>query len=340
MRFLEFLHNTQCGIEAVTDTLLADFRAFELESVLENPRGRGSRRTAKQTVNEKLWAVYQLLEWMQGENLLPGDTIGVGTPFRVRVREAMGAGRGRGARGASRYPLLFRSVGAGSRHSIRLHVTREMFDQAIWELGSNPNPYLAARDALMLDIAGTVGLRRASIVSLDIQQFVREEVEATSQATVLVQPSVQKFDYDDEFRFPVDLALRILSFIENEREELLTARGAAGRARANSAIFLSHRDCARITERAFSKIVRDVFHDIGCEKGVSVHAGRRLFAVEAVESELDERLRLGLDTSVRSICAAVAQKLGHKNPDSVHAYVVAELSRRAAEARSHRASRD
>jgi hypothetical protein len=336
LRFLEYLNAQGMSMTTVTDALLREFRDAEVQCVLDNPRSNGLERRAQETVNDKLRTIYALLEWMQHKELLPPDWVGPTSRSAVRIERVVQA---RGNRVASRYPLVFPLTGVRSTHTRRLHVPRARFDEAVHLLASQPNAYLAARDSLLLDIADQVGLRRASINSLSVRQFPSKMLESVADATVSISPARQKFGYHNEFDFPVVLALRVVQFIQEERESLLRSLGAGARKRAGDSIFLSCKSARPLTDRAISQIASRAFRAVGCAKGVAVHAGRRLFAVESVEQEIEERLRQNLDTSTASICAAVALKLGHGNPASLHPYVVAALSRKAANDRHSRSKR-
>jgi len=200
-------------------------------------------------------------------------------------------------------------------------------DVAAQLMDANQEPYIRLRNALFVDIAATVGLRRGSINSLTIDQFVRRELQAVDAPTVRIRPASQKFGYENDFEFPVWLALQVCDFVEGARADLVE-RVHKGVSVTRNRVFLSSRAAKPMTDRAMSQVVSRAMRAIGAPKGSAVHVLRSYYANEQIELEIDHRLARGLDTGTAAISAAVSLRLGHRNPHSLFAYVARAQSRR------------
>lgn len=201
-------------------------------------------------------------------------------------------------------------------------------------MSRSSSEYRNLRDALIVDLATEVGLRVGSVVSLVDSDFDQAEIERTVDTTMLITPKRQKFSYENSFEVPIWLALRVCALVKL-RDELLKSKGKRV-AVAAGAIFVNELRCTPLTARAVSQQISEVLRSLGAPKGTSIHAFRGLFCTEEIESEIDERVRLGLDTSTASVSAAVALKMGHRDPMSLFHYVARALSLRAARERATR----
>jgi integrase len=181
-------------------------------------------------------------------------------------------------------------------------------------------PYVFHRNALWADIAEVVGFRRASICSLRITQFDRATLELEQGPVVLITPPSQKFGYQNDFQFPVWLALRVCEFDDRYRAPMLE-RKRVSKTKSQDRIFLSSRTGAPMTDRSMTRIMSQAMRSAGAPKGVAGHALRAKFCNDLIRSEYDARLEKGMDTSTLAIASAVAWRMGHRNPDSLFAYV-------------------
>lgn len=332
--FWKFLRADNRHIQSINDRFLARFRDEELQLVLSQPSSKGCERTAKTTVNQKLRSVYGWLWWLVDAGVSDANLIG---PNGCRVLSGGGAMSGaRTAKPAflmrATHPLLFTGTGASSKHRTAFEATPVIFDavtQAIMD--SARSEYVRVRDCLFLDVARHVGFRRGSIASLAVDQFDREKLIAHQKNTIRISPSSQKFGYSNAFEFPVWLALQLADFIDGARKQLLEKHGIS-EDRAPGEIFLSDRSCKPITLRAITQSIRPAMRACGAPKGAVIHVFRGLFANEAVDREIEYRVKRGLDTSTIAICAAVGLKLGHRNYMSLFAYVTQAQSRHGLEA--------
>lgn len=312
----------------LSDHFLEHFRNAQYEKVLVRAQSIGSKGAAKETVNGKLVSVYKWLEWMQEGGRIPKNTIGA---IDCRVTAYPRASASRGAHASSsggRYPLLYRRTGQGSKHRASLALTATQLEMVSEHLVEKRSEYVGMRDALVLDIAVETGMRRASINSLRASMFERSALVSQRGTTFSICPAIQKFNYEDDINFPVELGLRVLAFIEGPREDLLGAKSKFAK-NAGDRIFLSARNCSPMTDRALSQSLSAIMRAVGIGKGVALHAGRRAFATNRIQTETDRRVELGLDTSTASIAAAVSIEMGQRNPNSLFPYVAREQSRRA-----------
>lgn len=131
-----------------------------------------------------------------------------------------------------------------------------------------------------------------------------------------VRPSSQKFGYSNSFPVERGLATRILSYIEHERQEIVSRT----KSRAPE-IFLSHRSGKPLTAGAVSGIFNSARHALGWPAGAGLHAWRRGFANAYIEREIDARIELGLDTGGETIAMSLATALGQESMASQAAYI-------------------
>jgi integrase len=324
MAFLRYLDSEGVTVFSVTDHVLRDFRDAELLNVQSNPRSSGAPRKAKSTVNQKLRTAYRWLLWLRKSERVEECLIG-SSGCQVTC-EGSWPPRRSNLKSTSAYPLLFRRLGVNNQHRTGFVPDTSMLDQ-ISEALMRTNDYIGRRNALLVDIAATVGLRRASINSLTIDQFDAEMIAGTQKDTIRIKPLAQKFGYENDFNFPVWLALNIRDFVEGPRAKLVADLRVAD-SLTKRRIFLSARNGKPMTERALTQQVSRAAKAIGAPKGASIHTLRAYFLNAWIDEEIDRRLGLGLDTSSASIAASAAIVMGHKNPISIFPYVARAQSLR------------
>lgn len=333
LNFWEFLERENAAVEELSDAVLVRFRDGELQRVLSRKISRGSELAAKRTVNDKLSAVYQWLVWMRQSGRL--TYCSVEQPVRHTVVHRKTRGISTALSGPS---TLFRRTGTASKNRTAYVATARTLDAIADEFFAGRSLYAAHRNALILAIADTVGFRRGSIASLCTRQFNRSELEREIQTVILVRPQAQKFAYEHDFLFPVWLALRICDFCDTYRSPLTKDKGVSLK-QTQDRIFLSSRDGRPLSERAISQIFSRAMRAIGAPKGAALHAFRAKFANDQIEYELDDRAKRGMDTSSSAVAAAVAMKLGQKDPASLYSYVVAAQSAKGLQERTDATAR-
>lgn len=326
-RFWSFLLNKDRSLSSVNDEFLVRYRDAEYDEVMRDARHRNSERAAKSTVNQKLSTVLGWLVWLQATSQLPKDTIG---PINCRVNARPVRAR---QHMESLLPgdalsswLYYPDAGVGGSGP---YVPEDLFERAVeFIMKNSKSDYIAHRDALFIDIARTSGFRRGSICSLTTQQFPRSKLEQWCEPTFPVTPTVQKRDYENTFEVPLELALRVLDFVDGPRNELVEGLRAR-HAKTDDHIFLSQRDGRPMLERSMTSSIVDAMRSAGAEKGKVIHALRGLFMTETVADEGVMRREQGLDTSTLSIALATAWKAGQRNPTSIVPYVARAQSHAA-----------
>lgn len=331
VEFWKFLSENTIRLNAVSDRVIEKFRDSNLKKVQAAPAHRGILNHAKATVNLKLYRIYDWLVWLQSSNRLPVGTVGLrGLVTAIQEAPYVGSARKPVKRRSveRRFPLLFRVPNANAKHNAPATVVTDSHMTELVELlMRGPDPFLAQRNVLFADTAETAGFRRGSVCSLDVRQFDREQI-AKSEGEFLVRPHRQKFNKSNTFGISLTLAYRILDFIEQYWEPWVKRHKVPASIHRHR-LFLSARGGRPITERAMTQIISAAFRELGFEKGIGPHTLRGKFTSETADDELAERLELGLDTSNRSIAAAIAPKLGHSDPDQFYRYASASQSKRA-----------
>jgi integrase len=313
----------------LNDSVLREFLDAEFESVKRNARSRSSEQAAARTVNQKVSAILNWLLWLQREGACASGTIG---PSKCRVtawpsRQPRRSGADAWRPGSGIGSHHFRPGGSASQFVPA--VSRDTYRSLCRYIDEiSLSTYIARRDSLFVDIASNAGFRRGSICSLRVDQFDESVIKSTDALTLPLKPIVQKFHYEHQFEVSTLLMLRVREFIEGPRADLLKQLGVSESA-AKGKVFLSAKTGKPLTDRAMTHRISKAMRAVGCRKGQAIHVFRGLFANEAIDDEIEERLSLGLDTSTESVSAAVSTRLGQKRSASLFTYIAAEQSRYA-----------
>ena len=338
IEFWTFLTDAEISIRAVSNHTIRKFRDQSYERVRKSKAHRGGEDQAKLTVNHKLERIYDWFVWLQQTRLVPVGTIGrrgliVANIEAPAVRKGRVSGRASGS--FRKYPLLYRVSRRNAKHDAPASVvTAKDVSSLIGQFSERFEPFIAHRNSLFVDIAESAGFRRGSICALRVDQFELSDIEQ-ADGEYLVRPSKQKFGYAKTFGIELTLAFRIRDFIDNYWTPWVTKHNVPEAVHRN-ALFLSEKTGKPILERSMSQVVSRAFRALGFPKGVGPHTLRGKFASTFSDEELAERRELGLDTSNRSIAAAVAMKLGHDDPDQFYRYASSSQARQARVAREGR----
>ncbi|MEM5434698.1 hypothetical protein [Paraburkholderia diazotrophica] len=319
-----------------TDELLAEFREAEFERVFSRANSNHEEFAAKRTVNLKLVHIYQFLNWYKystgrleffgGEHGPVASTL---SESDVQSRKATTGGES----GDSRYPLLYKRVGAGSRLG-RGYTANDDDKAALRDyFQRNFTSYVGLRNILLMEVADRVGWRRGSINSLRCDQFNEDALGRMSSRGLWCVPDRQKRGYKDGFYVPPDLANQIASFIHDTRETLVDEMGWSALSKSGP-VFMSARDGGALTDKTLSKIFGKAFAAIGAPKRAGLHSFRRKFTDDSIGAETRARIALGLDTSAESVSAAVSADLGQHNPESIRPYISSNQTRLASRKRN------
>lgn len=333
-RFYEYLRRRSVSLDRCTDRILRDFRKDEKESVLRSKSSKRKPLIANGTVNERLRRVYRWLTWLQETGRVRQALIGrkgcgvrSALPSRgaiERKRRLTPATSSQQAR--EDYPLLFKKTALKSKHRRQFVPTESLRFQLVERLHETAfSPYIAHRNALIVDTANTVGFRRASINSLRIEQFLDGQIEKTDGAFMYVTPDLQKFGYEESFAFPVALAQRYAHFISTYLLPTADSRGW-NIDLATCPVFLSYRNGRAMRDRSITKLLSVHLRALGAPTWNSTHSFRRKFANDEMDAETEFRVDNKLDTSIQSISATLALRMGQRNPASLEPYLAAKIT--------------
>jgi site-specific recombinase XerD len=333
-RFYEYLLDRSINLDRCTDSVLKNFRDEEKKSVLRSKASKNNIRIANGTVNERLRRIYRWLTWLQDRGRVRAELIGKkGCGVRSALpSRALVERRRRLTPNAARqqaredYPLLFKKTARKSRHRRQFVPTEDFRFQLVERLHETAaSPYIAHRNALIVDTANTVGFRRGSINSLRIAQFLDGRIEEADGSFMYVTPDAQKFGYEESFAFPVSLAQRVTHFIANYLLPTAAARGWKIDLKT-SPVILSYRDGRAMRDRSITKMLSGHFRALGAPAWNATHSLRRKFANDEMDSEAEYRVEQKLDTSTQSIAATVSLRMGQHNPESLEPYLAAKIT--------------
>lgn len=331
VEFWTYLSENGVDASQITDCVLSNFRDSSYKKVMAAKAHRNSSEEAKRTVNLKLSRIYDWLIWMQGSGRFPAGVVGVRglvTVYRLADDEISRRRTRRRSGFVGRYPLLFKVRDVNKKHAVQKGVVLdEHVSQLLAYFLTKYDLFTSQRNCLFVELADMTGFRRGSICSLTVDQFERVAIDE-ADGEFLVRPIRQKFSYSKTFGISLMAAYRVRQFVDDYWVPWVEEHGIPAKVHRNH-IFLSSKSGAPITERAMSQIVSKGFRDIGFEKGVGPHSLRGKFASQVADEELEIRQELGLDTSNRSIAAAMAMKLGHNDPDQFYKYASSSQARRA-----------
>jgi site-specific recombinase XerD len=339
--FGEYLNAHACGLEQVDDGTLLKFRNHSLLWAKRSKSSRGSLELSKATANTKLRRAYLWLQWLQDSGRIKHGRIG---SRGCAVKSALSERRklserseadSRMVSSIALFPLQYRLKTSNSKHQVPSFIPTELTLDDLHEyfFENSASDYIAHRNCLLIDVADSVGLRRASINSLRVSQFL-DPLEVGELQTALIRPDSQKFSYANTFRFPPWIVERVRSFASEQRRQLIEDQRISSKVHGDR-IFLSSRDGRPLTDRAITAIVSKALRKLGAPKGSAIHGFRYKFIDETVDAEYEDRLERGLDTSMDSITAAVSLKTGHKSVKSLRGYASASHAKRAAKVRSN-----
>lgn len=322
---LNFCCRESVELVELDDLRLREFRDFELVRLRDRVGRKGSEKVQCRTVNSRLRSVYNFMLWFQNCYSMGTNIIG---PAGCNIRSTLTEHHIYGGRKAVQrllYPLLLPLTGSSSKHRPMKAVTDDMKSSMLNVLNTVENDYIASRDILIINIADALGMRRASINSLTCSQFLDGVKDSESLEDLVLVPSSQKFGYQWPYTFPFQLVSQILQFIDGPRNALLRKLKVPP-SLSEDRLFLSSTSGRPLTNRALTTTIAAYMRSSGLAKG-SIHRFRHKFVNEEVEREILRRVSLGLDTSIESVAAAVALKVGQANPGSLHTYISDAFSR-------------
>ncbi|MCA8041835.1 site-specific integrase [Burkholderia seminalis] len=328
-RLLEYLWSRSKDIVDLTDQVIEKFRDEEVEKVSRSPNRSKSMAAHKRTVNAKLRRIYHFLSWLQEVDksqlgMMAAEGARVTSTFSITDRAHRGPTRLRSSRRTD-FPKTILRVGEGSKHRSAYCATDEDIENLQAYFTATSSPKIARRNILMMDLGEETGMRRGSVNSLRCAQFTEEIIESLDEFWE-VTPDVQKFGYEKSYRIPMRLAMRVLSYIENEREEMIFA-GRWSKKNTQDRIFLSARTGRPLQDQSVSQMFGDAFRVLKPTVRAAYHCLRHKFGNDSIDNELVARVELGLDTSVQSIASSVSLSMGQESYASLEPYVSRQVGR-------------
>lgn len=315
-KWYQYLSDSKVDALDADDKLLEKFRSHLLDR--ETVNRCGDQQARKRTANVDIKNVYGYYAWLQVDYFFGQNKRLLGTRFCQITSSLAEQNIDRASRAARRrYPLLFKNAGENSKHRFGW-VPVEEHRALLTDYFYDTYPVdLAKRNCLIFDLAWSVGWRRASILSLTVDQFSDALVLTSDDVCdIQITPPSQKFGYSNSFTLERNLATRVLHYIEHERAEIVSRTGSS-----SSAVFLSKSTGKPITQGSVSLIFNKARISLGWPRGASLHGWRRGFANKFLEREIDARVELGLDTGGESVGMALANALGQESLKSQGAYL-------------------
>lgn len=322
--FFVFLKKNKIHINDANDVWLVKYRDESFRFLRGNALPASSDKTQKRTINERIKGVYRFAFWYQSSHPLNFRLIG---PSGCNIRSELSVSNlnARSKAGVySMFPLLYKLTGGRSKHKPVSRATNSIKSGLIRRFSSHYDEYIMARNILIIDIADEMGLRRASLNSLECSDFT-DWLAAENVGNLVIIPKSQKFGYRISYKFSFSLIMKICNFIEGPRKRLFHRLGISEHIGQNR-IFISSKSCRPLNNQSITDIIAKSMREIGVKHG-SIHAFRHKFINDEVEREINRRLLLKLDTSIESIAAAVALKVGHANTSSLFTYISDALQR-------------
>jgi site-specific recombinase XerD len=333
-RFWEAISTAGIQVAQCRDSDIQKYRDAELRSVMASSRSKQKERIAKNTVNIRIRLVYRFLNWLQANGRTPANSIG---PHECRVISSLPTehpseygfqskkrNSNQTTRERSRYPLAYRQVGKKSKHATQFVPSEAVRYATISAMHETANSdYLAHRNALIIDIANTVGWRRESINSITLDQIDAALGSLKHSDFASITPLKQKFGYVETFDVPGWLVERMSLFVRDYLSPMAKAKG--WRIQSRTRLFLGIKG-RPLKERSITKIVSNAMRMAGAPRFAALHAYRHKFTNDEISDETRYRIANGMDTSAASISATVSISLGQHDPNSVYSYVSRSLS--------------
>jgi len=329
--FGNYLSKNKLSWEKFNDIHFDDYKEWELENILNKPSSRNDR-SASRSVNIKLKWIYRFFYWAQEIELIIDDYIGSNESYSIKSRiidfinnpEKFKKNQ---AGAIMIYPKLFRRVGSTSRAKNTHYATDSELDDLRVFFRTGYEPILAERNVLMIDLIETVGFRQGTINSLTIDLFSEKIINQALNkglSEISITPYLQKMGYSDSYPIPINLAIRIHNFCQNERQELLDNYEKNEDATQNM-LFIADKTCKPFVSDGISAIISSGFKEIGSPKGSGAHSIRRKFGRDKATELMQIRKRDGRSIDPADVLKDLSSYLGHSNTASQEAYTKGKL---------------
>lgn len=269
------------------------------------------------TANGHLSVVINFYLWAQEHSLvsnLIGRTQPDRSPYPIRL-----IAKGRRQRLTS--PLLLRET----RKALAPFPTEAEVDAMYERLSRGASRAEAIRNCLMADWIISTGMRRAEVLSLNIDQipslldcYKYEESDQLYRLKIVGKGNVQRV-----VSITADLLVKTRLFINQTRSEIFPRRVINHRDR--KAIFISSRNGDVLSETSVSRLFSLAMKTEG--KKLTMHRLRARFASKLVQSFLFAELQNSAiyEVIVSTALHKAAEVLGHKSIDTLYPYLYLAL---------------
>ncbi|WP_417702235.1 hypothetical protein [Pseudomonas sp.] len=276
----------------------------------------GVSRSAKIKASRKLMAVYKFYHYFSSVRRDIFNLIG---PSGCNITSSITSHEDQSFNYL--YPYCYRRIGRSSRHGVRWTPDQSHKCELFFALTVG-NEYISRRNRLLVEIADEVGLRCGSILSLTTDQFPPLNESDLEKEFIYITPSSQKFGYSKPFPFLVELYLRIVAFIEGERRDLVIRFN-----NSSDKIFLNYHTGKPLTQAGTSSLFSRLSRQLKWPNNSGLHSWRRKFAQDFNEKNIEDRRRLGLDTSHDALALDLAARMGHESIQSQRPYIERAMQR-------------
>ncbi|WP_139093399.1 tyrosine-type recombinase/integrase [Delftia sp. JD2] len=319
IRIFEFCRATGNDVRSLTISVLRLYRDWELKATRADHSHRGHEPTAKRTVNAKLVSILDFLWWMKQEKRWSLEHFLFPTKSKASSTNRDGWKR----KGSQ---LFFEGVEANSKHNVQIAPTAAGMAKILDDVSlSAIDDFAARRNMLMASLVHKAGFRVGSLNSLTASQFPNTILNAENDYIHRVSPSAQKRNYNNEVLIPLEVAIEVVNFLQDQRAPLIMRKNG-GKDISKGMLFLSSRDAAPLTNRAITAIFSDVMKQSGLKKGTSIHFIRKVFGTDTAQVDIHKRIKYGLDLRAEAVLADTALALGQSNPASAMPYVMTATS--------------
>ncbi len=227
----------------------------------------------------------------------------------------------------------------GGKETSRRHTPTSPEIERLFEVADGDGRY-HTRNSLMMSWALETGGRVSEIVPVAVSDLPSvHELQRLLAADFHVVKVKRKNRGWAELKVPIDLVLRTIDFVENDkaRREIIEVNGLVGR--NDVPVFLSERGRALSTD-SVTRICRELFAKAGISRA-NIHRLRAKYITVVIERCMDA---LGLEgqsadvvtTWTETILFMAAELMGHIHPRTLAPYLNAIRSRRVAQFASKR----
>ncbi|TWX53056.1 site-specific integrase [Colwellia hornerae] len=308
----------------MTDNLLVDYRSWQLERSVKDPRWRGNINVTKNSINhDYIFPLYEFYFWALRQELHPmllGVQPNDGAQFQITsalpLRDKT-ASKKDGPGQKKLYPKVFTDCGVSDVLSDKVVEDWEL-DQLNDYIRTNYDGYERASMLLMVRISDGNGSRPIALSGYVRLQFTQTIIERelfnTDKDSIKVTPLAQKGGNTMPINFSLKLITRIISFIQSDLQSFLDETGFE---QHNGHLFLNPKNGTPITPQHISKIFSAITNKLGWPQGKSIYGLRHRFANRRMALQADINAELGFSSEENAVAMQVADDMTHRNKQTL-----------------------